>query len=706
MESNEKDNSKKRIIYCSNFYPPNFVGGAELVAHFHAKTLKDLGHEVAVFAGELNRNKSQYSIFRDIYEGIPVYRINLRPENFSYYNVNFSNKVVEQHFKNLINDFSPNIVHFHHIIGLSVGLIQIAKSRGIKTVISFPDHWGFCFKNTLIKRGTEICNNFNDCASCLPYIQDQNLKNIPIRMRKDFISMQMDEADFFICSSEYLKNAYIRAGFPKEKMRVIWNGIDHKKIVNIGKQKENKKIRFSFVGYFGKHKGVDTLLKALSLIKHKEKIQINLVGDGNEKEKYIQQLKAVNCMHLVHFWGKIDNSKINQVYNETDVLVLPSICPENQPTTIVEAMSSKIPVIASRIGGIPELVDDGKTGFLFSPGSHVELARKMEKFILDPIKIKTFGENGFNKIREATLQNQVKKILEIYNETPIQPLSDPQKKLAVLVGDRVDSHFSAAMESLSEESGYHLKHRFVMSSWLEEEQLKQANVICIMNLKDSAKEINFGRDNKIPFLVPASIQELKELCSLNHGSLYYHNMEEAKQCLKILLNDISISSESKNVMGDFLKENESIIVILNKMLRLQNEQYVVELYKQLLDREPDNEGLRHYVNLLSSGVTKIKIFEMILESKEAMEIYQQPLGPILRNNNSIAHTVRKLFTFNKEQFIINTYMQLLSRKPSLQELALCLSNLTTPKTQEFLKKWQLMSKILKSKEAISRLVQY
>jgi len=124
-----------KILMCCNAYPPNFIGGAELIAHEHAKILKKLGHNVAVFADDGHIGGKRYSIKQDTYEDIPVYRVSLTSQDYQPEFINFTHKEVEENFKCILDDFSPDVVHFHNIIGLSVGLIHIAKSRGVKTCL-------------------------------------------------------------------------------------------------------------------------------------------------------------------------------------------------------------------------------------------------------------------------------------------------------------------------------------------------------------------------------------------------------------------------------------------------------------------------------------------------------------------------------------------------------------------------------------------
>jgi len=230
-------------------------------------------------------------------------------------------------------------------------------------VLTVHDHWGFCYKNTLLKHGEEVCTDWTKCEECMPFVSDDNFRSIPIRMRKDFFVIQFRDVDAFISPSKYLADAYIRAGMPKEKFNVIWNGIDVTRFSNLTKKSMGKRIRFTYIGYFGKHKGIHTLINALSLIKSKDKFKVNLVGTGELFDSYRQQVKQMGVEGSVKFWGRIKN--IEDAYRDTDVFILPSIWPENQPVTITEAMASKTPVIASDIGGNAELVEDGVTGFLF-----------------------------------------------------------------------------------------------------------------------------------------------------------------------------------------------------------------------------------------------------------------------------------------------------------------------------------------------------
>jgi glycosyltransferase involved in cell wall biosynthesis len=234
-------------------------------------------------------------------------------------------------------------------------------------------------------------------------------------MRCDFLKLQLRDVDAFISPSLYLAETYVRAGIPIGKMHVIWNGVDVARFSRIVKKPRSGRIRFTFIGQFGLHKGIDTFLNALALIPFPDRITANLVGGGELVEHLHQRVAALGLGSVVKFWGKLDNSRIDEVFTETDVQVLPSIWPENQPVSITEAMASRTPVIASATGGIPELVTDGYNGYLFQSGNPRELAEKMSEFIKHPELIERFGANGSQRMGDKSFEQQVDKICRIYD---------------------------------------------------------------------------------------------------------------------------------------------------------------------------------------------------------------------------------------------------------------------------------------------------
>lgn len=390
------------------------MGGAELIAHEQAKQLARAGCEVAAFAGTANSTRPLYSMARTEFEGIPIDRVKLTAADFEADTVNFANPHVESHFEEVLAEWRPEIVHFHNLAGLSVRLIEMARNAGARTVLTLHDHWGFCFKTTLLRRQFEICSDYSQCAECLPFVHYRDGTRMAIEQRNQAIGSQFHKVDAFISPSLYLASAYIRAGIPVGRIHVIANGVDAKRFSRVAKTPGAGRLRLTYIGYLGHHKGVSNLIDAIALLESPSRVLLHLVGEGASLAQLRDQVRALNLTESVRFWGRVENSRIESVYAETDVLILPSICPENQPVSITEAMACHTPVIAARIGGIPEQVTHGENGFLFDPASPRDLADRIRLLFHHPELLVEMGENGWERIAANTFANQAARILRLY----------------------------------------------------------------------------------------------------------------------------------------------------------------------------------------------------------------------------------------------------------------------------------------------------
>jgi glycosyltransferase involved in cell wall biosynthesis len=403
-------NSGKLSVLGSNLYPPHFVGGAELIAHYQARAVHRRGHPVAVFAGDL-RPPEDTTVRRGRYEGLPVIRFPVSQELLNS-PLSIHRAAVERYFHQVLDEVEPDVVHMHHLLGLSGGLLRIARRRGIRTVVTLHDHWGFCFKHTLLKTGTEVCRDFTRCAECLPLMDPA--RSIPIRMRNDYLAWQFSHAGQIVTPSRYTAETYVRAGLPLSRFAIVPNGIHVERFARIRKSPRNGLVRFTFIGFLGEHKGLWTLVEAARLLRDHPRFRLHIAGTGHLAAALEQRLDACGLRSAVQVLGRIPNREIGKVYSRTDVTVLPSVCPENQPVSVTEAMACRTPVVASRIGGIPELVEDGHSGFLVEPGNAADLAARMAFFLDHPDRCDEFGARGFELIRGNTFDRRAEQLLRVY----------------------------------------------------------------------------------------------------------------------------------------------------------------------------------------------------------------------------------------------------------------------------------------------------
>ncbi len=199
---------------------------------------------------------------------------------------------------------------------------------------------------------------------------------------------------------------------PQGSVSVIRNGVD----VSLFRLYEKKECRkrlaipsdgkiILFVGRLSSEKGFDTLINSISILKQNggEQFSVVVVGDGPERGQYETQIKKNGLTNQFIFKGFREHSEIPYWYGASDLLCLPSIR-EGCPNVVLESLASGRPVIASRVGGIPEMIADSENGFLFTPGNHHELANKLDLGISmnwsDQGLRQTVDDNSWAKVAE------------------------------------------------------------------------------------------------------------------------------------------------------------------------------------------------------------------------------------------------------------------------------------------------------------------
>ncbi|GJQ57454.1 MAG: colanic acid biosynthesis glycosyltransferase WcaL [Candidatus Scalindua sp.] len=151
-------------------------------------------------------------------------------------------------------------------------------------------------------------------------------------------------------------------------------------------------------------KGLEYAIEAFSLVAQKrDELRFKIVGDGPLKEELFRKVKKLQLTEKITFLGNMSNEDAMDLVAQSTIVVLPSVIIKNGdrdgiPTSLIEAMYLKTPVISSRISGIPELIDDGINGFLTEPGDVRQIAEKMEELLLDKVLRSRMGEGAREKI--------------------------------------------------------------------------------------------------------------------------------------------------------------------------------------------------------------------------------------------------------------------------------------------------------------------
>ncbi|PIO04479.1 hypothetical protein COT48_00160, partial [Candidatus Woesearchaeota archaeon CG08_land_8_20_14_0_20_47_9] len=170
-----------------------------------------------------------------------------------------------------------------------------------------------------------------------------------------------------------------------------------------------------YVGSFKKQKGVIYLLEAIPLIASKiPDIHLFVAGDGVERECLEAAVTRLKIGKYVTFLGWVPNKCLQEYYDKSNILVVPSIGPESFGLIGLEAMSVGRPVVASNVGGIPEWLDNGITGYLVEPGKPEQIAEKVIKLISDRESLKRMGLNARRKAETFDINRHVIELEKIY----------------------------------------------------------------------------------------------------------------------------------------------------------------------------------------------------------------------------------------------------------------------------------------------------
>jgi glycosyltransferase involved in cell wall biosynthesis len=290
----------------------------------------------------------------------------------------FHNKKSAKVLSEKIKNFKPDIIHVHNIFfNASPSIFRVCKKMKIPVVLTFHNYRYICANALLLRNNKpcELCVNkifplsgvVNKCyrnsalqSTLVTAITGYNKVN---GLWRNYIDRYISLTKF---SQQKIMNSSL--SLQAEKIKIIPNYIPDTGIGNV--ERENF---YLFVGRLSVEKGIETLLEAFSSANYK----IYVAGDGVQKNFYQDKYSKFKN---IQFTGKLEKAAVMALMKRAKAIVFPSICYENLPYTILEAFSTGTPVIASRHGGMLEMVTDGYNGYHFTAGDKEDLLHVINKF--------------------------------------------------------------------------------------------------------------------------------------------------------------------------------------------------------------------------------------------------------------------------------------------------------------------------------------
>jgi len=395
-----------KVLFANKFFHLN--GGSERVFFQERECLIDKGHKVIDFSMKDERNlPSPFS--NHFVPNICFHNAEGILSNIKKGAAFVHSPVAVRNIKQLVKQEKPEIAHLHNIYHqLTPSIIPVLKNHGVKVVLTLHDSKLIC-PNYLALKDNEICTECCGRFFWKPLTtkcQGTHAQGLLLAAEAFFHKCRgsYDDVDLFISPSQFMSDlSSMRV--PAEKIRVLNNGID----INEYQPASNDEGYGLYFGRLSKEKGIETLLQAYRMVNGT--FPLKIIGKGPLEEKLRMSYADAE------FLGYKTGDELKSFVANAGFVVVPSECFENCSMVVLESMALGKPVIGSRIGGIPEQVEDGKSGLLFEMGNIPELAEKMKALSENPKIRIDMGKAARKKLEaEYSLSNHCDKLLDIYNE--------------------------------------------------------------------------------------------------------------------------------------------------------------------------------------------------------------------------------------------------------------------------------------------------
>ncbi len=333
-------------------------------------------------------------------------------------------------------DIRADVGYIVNPMNVDVNRLQrLAESEGIKLFV-IEERWPFSI-NTLraIKRilqkgrydivhshdyKTHFFSSFlrGHCTyKCVATVHGYNATSFRERLYYQVDRVTLKKVDVVITPGKYLAK-FLGRKFGLERVKVIYNGIDLKEwpIRQFDVDKfSNLPFNLLYLGRLSREKNIELLIKALGLLlKETENVRLRIAGTGREHEYLKSFAKSSGLDDYIEFVGFVTREEICELLSSSDILILPSRT-EIFPNVLLEAMAVGVPVIASNVGAVNELIRDGRDGLLFDSGDVFQLKEKIRFMMSQPDLACQFVRSARQRIEEEfTFDEHLRKTIELY----------------------------------------------------------------------------------------------------------------------------------------------------------------------------------------------------------------------------------------------------------------------------------------------------
>ena len=387
-----------RILHAIHDFLPRHRAGSEIYAHHLTHELARR-HAVTILCAEYDPARPHGSLTWRVHDGVPVVEL-VNNWAFSTFEETYASPELNRSLRHVLAATDPDVLHVHNLLNLSMDLPALARERGAAVVATLHDYTLLCPSGGQRVHMAEqhVCHVIEPdrCSRCFPQspfasqmavsqaarvgraragsacsspvssavgsrarsrpssracVRRRRWRRPDIMRRLDKAREVFDAIDLFVAPSQALADEYEAAGLPAKKLLVADYGFRPASAVASARVAHGR-LRLGFVGTLVWHKGVHVLIEALRGLPA-DRVELKVFGSLDVFPAYVKTLREQARDLPVQFMGAFDQERAAEIYGQIDVLVVPSLWPENSPLVIHEAFMAGVPVVGARQGGIP-----------------------------------------------------------------------------------------------------------------------------------------------------------------------------------------------------------------------------------------------------------------------------------------------------------------------------------------------------------------
>lgn len=365
-----------RVLFVLNTFPPFYTGGAEVSAYHTARGLQRAGVDVSILV--LNHRQADAVDEWLTLDGLPVHRVHApaRPRSplYDLFDARLYRALAAE-----LRRLAPDVVHVHNVSGTTLAPFAATRRLGVPTVCTVHDYWLVCANNSLYRADGAMCEHADRASACRGCFRGYDFwADVP--RRRAVFRRAVAHVRRFISPSRRLIDIHAALGYARDRFSLVPYGLDDEVRAPAGEAVRRviaTAAAFQNVMYAGggiRTKGIEVLLRALPLLKRRlPRLRLIVVGGG--EPHFLDALRAHAPSVVV--MDRVPFGDMRALFGSADLTVVPSTWHDNSPVVIYENLQVGTPVAGADAGGIPELIRDGETGYVFPVGDAAGLAEKV-----------------------------------------------------------------------------------------------------------------------------------------------------------------------------------------------------------------------------------------------------------------------------------------------------------------------------------------